>query len=273
MKRIIMLLAAALLLVGCGLDSVPQEGLTNTIGGQSGNETLVATNVKCDVHPLMGSNQAQVSCQLDIANDSMKLGDVLKLHLGGVLATSDSKFIFENNESFSSSGTGSFEAWPAKAWEPEAIYAQDRLGGITLALTAELDGFRSPVEIIGVASMEGAKELNVPTSDKHETSALEISTCEGELISDSSLASITFIGELKDGQKIAGGGLLDTSIMPLDDMCNEVSAEGVVFEIETTDYLKLGDIKGEFKLGIIRDSNTGRPIMLGVVINHEDQYS
>ena len=224
MKRIILLVIVALLLVGCGLNSVPQEGLTNAVGAGKGDS--VASQVKCDVHPLVGSQQAQVTCLLDIVDDSMKPGDALKLHLGGVLVTSEGESAFVNEKLINSSGI-------VLSGLPDKVASEDELIAVKeMALTAQMEGFSNPVEIVGVASLEGAKELKIPAGDGKETSTLTISMCEGTMIPNSNLASITIIGELKDGQQIAGGGILNTSIMSLADMCKEASAEGVVWEVD-----------------------------------------
>ncbi len=267
MKRIVLLIIAALLLVGCGLDSIPQDGLTNAVGLKGGDETLVATNIKCDIHPLIGSNKAQVICQLDITGDGTKLGldKSAETYLGGALGGEN---IFESDKPFSSSGTGNLQL----LGEP---FSSGDGRSTTMAVTAEMDGFRAPVEIIGMAGgTMGDEPAMFHSKEELHIIWIDLSfSCQGEMIPNSSLANITFTGEGKDGQQIAGGGLLDTNLMSLDEMCNDVSAEGVVYEIEVTDFIKLGDIKGEFKLGIIRDGDTGQPIMLGVVINHEEQYS
>ena len=263
MKRIIMLVVVALLLVGCGLDSVPQGSLSNSIsmGWDEGVAAATAPSVECDVHPIVGSHQAQVSCQLEIVDDSVKLGEVLRFHLAGVLVMSESESAFVDGKLIRSSGKF-LSGWPSKV-----VDLAEMLG--VIELTAELDDFRSPVGIVGAVTMEGAKELTVPTSDKNETNTLAISTCEGKLIPNSRLAIVTFTGK-GTTRNIAGGGLLDTNLMSLDEMCHEVSAEGVVFEVEAT-LINLEDIKGEFKSGLVSDRETGRPIFQGVIINHEEQ--
>ena len=262
MKRIMMLLViTTLLLVGCGIDSMPQEGLENTLWWEKElANIIVATNVKCDVHPAMitGRTQAHVSCQVDITEDASKLGfeKPTTVYLGGALGD---EFMKEHNKPFSSSGTGVLGVF----------YSDNYSGAIPMVLTAELDGFSSPVEIVGVASTEGAKTLQIPSDEKRETSPLELITCDGTLIPNSSLAQVTFIGQLKDSQQIVGGGLLDTNVMPLEELCKGVSTEGVVFQIETTIVAAQGKGENALRTGMIRDTASGQPFIYSVVINHD----
>ncbi|KAA3663422.1 MAG: hypothetical protein DWQ04_10710 [Chloroflexi bacterium] len=281
MKRIIFLIIGMLFLAACSAESVLDDGLSNAVslGWDEGVAAVFAeanvNSVKCDVHPWMNVNQAQATCRLDVGKeDALKLGadGPVTLYLGGLLTVSDDKFTFDTDKPFTGEGKGQMRIAAPFGEGDETQILQNVNELPIVSLTAQIDGLRVPVEITGVASMAGAKEFNVPSSGENLISAFEVSNCEGQMIPNSSLASIIMIGELKDGQQVMGGGILDTNVTtemggnPDGFQC-DISARGVVFEVEVNLITWGGDVA----TAKITNSETGSPIIYGVVINHEEQ--
>ena len=88
-----------------------------------------------------------------------------------------------------------------------------RAGCRSLILTAQIDGIRVPVEIVGAATIAGTGEKSVLLTDVYRTEASLVGMeCEGRMIPNSSLAQIIMIGEFKNGREFVGGGIIETGI-------------------------------------------------------------
>ncbi len=117
-KRIFLLIISTSMLVGCGLDSVPQEGLTNAVsmGWDEGVAALKLTNeilkngagkVWLDIQPLAGTNVAQVTYRIEMEEDVLNKIDweaPYYLYGGGLLQLQDGKTVFLKDGSFSTDG-------------------------------------------------------------------------------------------------------------------------------------------------------------------------
>ncbi|MCA9931178.1 MAG: hypothetical protein KC419_21985 [Anaerolineales bacterium] len=222
MKRIILLVAAMLLLAGCSLGQAA-ENTTASVGTSNekgdGNSATVVTeeitfdSVKCDVHPWIKSrNQASVNCLLTIDKDSIKLGsdDPIELYLGGLMAGGEKDTLFQDEKPFSASGKGSFHICEGDEVTKNGLFYP--CGLPVISLIAQIDGIRVPVEIVGTASAGGAEGIKI-ADESGSAETLVSFQCQARMIPDSTLANIIMIGEFKDGRTIAGGGIMNTNIL------------------------------------------------------------
>jgi hypothetical protein len=104
MKRIFLIIPL-LLLAACGLESIPEDGLTNAIIYNEGVAALLenyelaevtVNKVWTDMRPLANSNQANVTYRLELAEDVLKTGEEGPFYLygSGVLQVKDEEFAF-----------------------------------------------------------------------------------------------------------------------------------------------------------------------------------
>lgn len=228
MKRVFLLIVVALVLAGCGLseaaeDTTASVGISNEKGGTEDTNVIAddvvvtVDSVKCDVHPLANSrNQASVTCLLTVDEDSLKLGgdDPIDLYLGGtlkVLADDDYLKPFRDDGALTANGKGTFNMCEGDAPSKNGLFYP--CGLPFMILTAQIDGLRVPVEIVGAAATAGASEMVLPTTSENVPAILVGMQCEARMIPDSGIAQIIMIGELKDGREIVGGGLMETGII------------------------------------------------------------
>ena len=222
MKRFLLLVVAVLLLVGCGLNNAAQENLSNAanLGWDEGVAAIFSFEegssiwgsfgeANCEVKPELNTNQAQVTCILDIdKEESLKLGSdsPITLHLGGLLMAADDKFTFDTAESFK--GRGNSRISIANLFNEDNDNYDPNFPSI-VTLTTELDSVRVPVEIVGIAIPEGLKELSAFSDNKNLTHTFKTFAGTGQLIPGTSFVSYSYVAETEDGQQFMGGGILN----------------------------------------------------------------
>ena len=219
MKRIFLLIPL-LLLAACGLDTIPEDGLTNAVIFNEGvaavfeNYELTEVTVNkvwTDMRPLANSNQASVTYRLELAEDLLKLGGDGPFYLygSGLLQVKDEAFTFAGETAVQGQ---SETAGQMRIWLPNED-ANAPSHGLPLELTAQIDAFAdntADVIITGLAVWPG-QEPAILTNNEN-IAELEAFQCQGVMVPGSSQATISFTAETADGLKFAGGGILETGV-------------------------------------------------------------
>ncbi|KAA3663421.1 MAG: hypothetical protein DWQ04_10705 [Chloroflexi bacterium] len=225
MKTIYLLIVAALLLVGCGLNEASQNTTASIGTGNEkgdGEETAVLPtgetiltalkDIQCEGMTIPNSSQVQITYRVELAEDGLKMGGSGPYYLygGGILQAEGNKNSFDGAVQFECSGvekTAVMHLQKSKQEEAHKLLVEN------LNLTAQIDGVTtslSDTSIRGLANMEAQN----PDFLLEEEGIYFLANfqCQGRMIPNSSTASIIFTGETKDGQQFFGGGNLDTGL-------------------------------------------------------------
>lgn len=235
MKRLLFLIPL-LLMAACGLDAIPDEGLTNAVIYNEGVAALfenyeltevTVNKVWTDMRPLANSNQANVTYRLELADDLLESGGTGPFYLygSGVLQVMDDEFAFAGETAVTAESISPGQMRILVPTEDTEV----AIHGLPLELTAQIDGFAEiakDVLVTGLAVWPG-QEPAILTSNENIT---ELSTfqCEGKMVPNSNQAMITFTAETADGQSVTGASLLATGTTAANDSPTEVqcSMEG-----------------------------------------------
>ncbi len=219
MKRLFLLVIAALLLIGCS-DYVPTGGLTNMVsqGWDEGvaavlldNEAIYAKaeHVWTDMRPLANTNLAQVSFRIEMAEDALKMGGDGPFYLygGGVMQVEEADFTFKDQTPISAVGAGQV-AISRLDVDKDTQILHTAYDLHIVGLTAQIDGLMDApvaVSMFGTATTGGVQS-NILTQNENITT-LKAFQCTGRMIPDSNMANLTYIGETEKGQELIGAGI------------------------------------------------------------------
>ncbi len=221
MKRLLFIvLVGSLLLVACGADSIPQDGLSNAVslGWDEGvaavfldqeSITVDKVDIQCAGIFVQDENRAHITYRITTENAALNANG--PLFGAGLLVLGDGNTLFSKSQPFTCEGSGQLRAYQTNP-EGQAALVDWLLELKASSLTAQIDGvMRSldDVSMVGVATAGGG-ELTILTNN--ENIAVEPTTwqCRGKTIPNSSQAIITFTAETADGQAFGGGGILET---------------------------------------------------------------
>ena len=195
----------------------PTKGLTNAVGlgwdegvaavFVSEVSEVTVNKVWTDMRPVVGTNRANVSFRVEMAEDALKVGGNGPFYLygGGVLQVEDSKFTFPDQNPIKGEGAGQMSLFQLGVDE----VASSISGHQHLALTAQIDGLMAQltdVTMVGTAHA-GGQVMEILTTNENLITALETFQCEGRMIPDSNMANMTFTAKTERGQVFIGGGV------------------------------------------------------------------
>ena len=217
MKRILFLIIMMVILADCGMESNPQEGLTNAVGlgwdegvaavFVSEVSEVTVNKVWTDMRPVVGTNRSNVSFRVEMAEDALNMGGNGPFYLygGGVLQVEDSNFTFKDQNLIKGEGAGQMSLFQRGVDEAATTIS----GRPHLALTAQIDGLMAQptdVTMVGTAHA-GGQVMEILTTNENLITALETFQCEGRIIPDSNMASMTFTAKTEGGQVLIGAGI------------------------------------------------------------------
>lgn len=217
-KRLVFLIIALFLLSACSVSTATQDTTAGIGTGGNKGETAVSffadkpitatlIDIQCQGFLMPGTNHAQVSFIMEMAEDALKLGGdgPYLLYGGGIVELKDTKAA-EERQSFScvELDTNPSFLLEVSGYKTVSTFVAD------LSFMVEIEGIRVPVpsaSLIGVAGVENDNPgFLLEVSGLHDLVDL---TCQGFLMPGSTLARIIMIGELKDGSQFRAGGIME----------------------------------------------------------------
>lgn len=291
MKRIAYLFVIlALFTVGCGLSETPgdtaafmSQDLSQEQKGTTPDIDVAVESVKCDVHPLANSNEADVTCQLEVVEDALlwtQSKEPFIIFASGRLTVTDSKFSFGTTQTFNLAGSGSIHTCAlGSEWQDGLFYP------CGLPFWAFSPNLKSLVVTGGAAKANLLAEVpfGIDFSAMAYTQApikdsliiqgglwFKLTACRGLVMPNSSQASIIMIGELKDsdspvvvqGSFDAGGEMLDV-ISRFE--CDEYANQEVSYVREGNSYVAVMS----HPLSLKMDDETVREVKSNIIVTTE----
>ena len=221
MKRIVFLAVVFVLMIAlsaCGAEIRPQDGLTAAMGASQSETAVLVNNEVYDANILdfqcsgvfqPGSADARINFQLTTDNEALG-GDTAVLYGAGSIVIGESDMGFDEAQTFTCQGSGQLRAY--KTSDTGSASLANWLLELQLdSLTAQIDGVMTPLSDgtgVGLAVWPG-QEPAVLTQNEN-ISELKTFQCQGTMIPNGGQAAITFTAETVNGQKITGGGILET---------------------------------------------------------------
>lgn len=220
-KKAVFLIVIAFLLIGCNLSEAARDTTASVgLAGETSAETAAKqeasdfslTGFECTGFLMPNSKIAQVTYRLELAEDALKLGGNGPYYLygSGVLEFEDiSKF--ENQSDFSclEISDKAFVQLQPESESATRIY----VGHLPFLL--EVEGLRVTVPnavLSGIAVAADTQSLKMEDPEGKQLGFLMNLMCRGEFIPGSSLAAITFVAEVEDGQQLVVSGLMETGL-------------------------------------------------------------
>ena len=208
----------ALFAVGCGLSEASEnttafmsQDLSQDQKGTTPDIEVAVESVKCDVHPFADSNEAGVTCQLEVVEDALlwvQSKEPFIIFASGTLKVTDSKFSFGATQSFGLTGSGSINTCALESeWEEGLFYPcglpfwafSPDLKSVVVNSEAPSANLLSEVPFD--ITFTAMAYTQAPIKDSliiQGGLTFNLTACQGMLIPNSSVASIIMIGELKD---------------------------------------------------------------------------